>query len=90
MDFTDDRVKILAGLTAYSSSSGQGFDNGTSGTAEGTAESSGAFTADDTDYNTFSADRKLLALQSIMQALRRDLLSSPRHLTDWIEGTIRH
>ena len=69
LDFTDDRVKILAGLTAYSSSSGQGFDNGTSGTAEGTAESSGAFTADDTDYNTFSADRKLLALQSIMQAL---------------------
>src|ERR1051326_7483174 len=28
-----------------------------------------AFTADDTDYNTFSADRKLLALQSIIQAV---------------------
>ena len=38
-------------------------------TAEGAAETSGAFTADDTDYNTFTADRKLLALQAIMQAL---------------------
>jgi len=36
---------------------------------EGAAETSGAFSADDTDFNTFNADRKLLALQSLMQAL---------------------
>jgi VWFA-related protein len=69
LDFTDDRAKILAGLSAYSSSSGQGFDNGASGSAEGSAETGGSFSVDDTDYNTFSADRKLLALQSIMQTL---------------------
>lgn len=69
LDFTDDRAKILAGLSAYSSSSGQGFDNGASGSAEGGAETGGSFSVDDTDYNTFSADRKLLALQSIMQTL---------------------
>jgi len=69
LDFTDDKAKVLAGLSAYSASEGQGFDLGTEGSAEGGAETSGSFTADDTDYNTFTADRKLLALQSIMQAL---------------------
>src|ERR1700675_1510739 len=68
-DFTDDKTKLLATLTAYNSGQGQGFENGSEGSAEGAAETSGAFSADDTDFNTFSADRKLLALQSLMQAL---------------------
>jgi len=69
LDFTDDKKKVLSVLNAYNSGSGQGFDNGATGTSDGAAETSGAFTADDTDYNTFSADRKLLALQSIIQAV---------------------
>jgi VWFA-related protein len=69
LDFTDDKPKVLAALAAYTSSQGQGFDNGLTGSSEGAAETAGAFTADDTDYNTFSADRKLLALQAIMQSL---------------------
>jgi VWFA-related protein len=69
LDFTDDKNKLLAALTAYNSGQGQGFENGSTGSAEGAAETSGAFSADDTDFNTFSADRKLLALQSLMQAL---------------------
>src|SRR5712692_5297418 len=69
LDFTDDKAKVLAALTAYTSGQGQGFDNGATGSSEGAAETGGAFTADDTDYNTFNADRKLLALQSIMQTL---------------------
>ena len=71
LDFTDDKNKILSKLSLYNNSEGQGFENGTTGTAEGTAETSGAYTPDDTDYNTFSADRKLLALQSVMQAMGR-------------------
>src|SRR6266436_4617145 len=71
LDFTDDKAKLLAALTAYNSGQGQGFENGNAGSAEGAAETSGAFSADDTDFNTFSADRKLLALQSLMQALGR-------------------
>jgi VWFA-related protein len=71
LDFTDDKTKLLAALTAYNSGQGQGFENGSTGSAEGAAETSGAFSADDTDFNTFSADRKLLALQSLMQALGR-------------------
>src|SRR5882724_9271624 len=69
LDFTDDKAKIVAALTAYNSGQGQGFDNGSTGSSEGAAETSGAFSADDTDFNTFNADRKPLALQSLMQAL---------------------
>jgi VWFA-related protein len=69
LDFTDDKTKLLAALSAYSAGEGQGFDSGATGSSEGAAETSGSFTADDTDFNTFSADRKLLALQSLMQSL---------------------
>jgi len=69
LDFTDDKPKILSVLNSYSLGQGQGFAMGDTGSAEDTAESGGSFTPDDTDYNTFSADWKLLALQSTMQAL---------------------
>jgi len=69
LDFTDDKAKLVAALSGYRSGQGQGFENGATGSAEGAAETSGAFSVDDTDFNTFSADRKLLALQSLMQAL---------------------
>ncbi|MCU1239389.1 MAG: VWFA-related protein [Candidatus Acidoferrum typicum] len=69
LDFSDDKTKVLSVLNSYTSGQGQGFDNGLTGSSEGAAETGGAFTADDTDYNTFNADRKLLALQAIMQSL---------------------
>jgi len=69
LDFTADKSKVLSILSAYTSSQGQGFDAGAEGSAEGAAETGGSFTPDDTDYNTFTADRKLLALQAIMKAL---------------------
>src|SRR6266436_1625202 len=69
LDFSDDKTKLLNVLNSYTSGQGQGFDNGLTGSSEGAAETGGAFTADDTDYNTFNADRKPLALQSIMQTL---------------------
>ena len=69
LDFSDDKSKILAKLAAYNSTEGQGFENGSTGSSEGAAETSGSYTPDDTDYNTFSADRKLLALQTVMQQM---------------------
>ncbi len=69
LDFTDDKAKILSVVSSYSASSGEGFQMGDTGSAEGSAETGGSYTPDDTDYNTFSADWKLLALQSTMQAL---------------------
>ncbi|HEY6946629.1 MAG TPA: VWA domain-containing protein [Candidatus Acidoferrum sp.] len=84
LDFTDDKDKLLAALSAYTSGEGQGFDNGGTGGAEGAAETGGSFTADDTDYNTFSADRKLLALQSLMQSLGK--LSQKKSLIYFSNG----
>jgi len=84
LDFTDNKTKILSVLSAYNSDSGQGFDNGTTGTSEGAAETSGAFTADDTDFNTFSADRKLLALQSLVQSVGK--LSQKKSLIYFSNG----
>jgi VWFA-related protein len=84
LDFTDDKMKILSVLNAYNSDSGQGFDNGAAGSSEGAAETSGAFTADDTDFNTFSADRKLLALQSLVQAVGK--LSQKKSLIYFSNG----
>ena len=69
LDFTPDKAKLNSVLQSYSSGQGQGFANGDTGSVEGAAETGGSYTADDTDYNTFSADRKLLALQSVMQSL---------------------
>jgi VWFA-related protein len=82
--FTDNKSKILSALNAYNSNSGQGFDNGTTGSSEGAAETSGAFTADDTDFNTFSADRKLLALQSLVQSVGK--LSQKKSLIYFSNG----
>lgn len=69
LDFSTDKAKVLTILSAYTSSQGQGFDAGLEGSSEGAAETSGSYTPDDTDYNTFTADRKLLALQSLTQSL---------------------
>ena len=84
LDFTDDKSRILSVLGAYNSNSGQGFTNGAEGSSEGAAETSGAFTADDTDFNTFSADRKLLALQSLVQAVGK--LSQKKSLIYFSNG----
>src|SRR5207245_4616629 len=37
LDFTDDKTKLLRALTAYTSGQGQGFENGSTGSAEGAA-----------------------------------------------------
>ena len=84
LDFTDDKSRITAALSAYTSGEGQGFDSGATGSSEGAAETGGSFTADDTDYNTFSADRKLLALQSLMQSLGK--LSQKKSLIYFSNG----
>ena len=84
LDFTDDKAQITAALSSYISGEGQGFDNGATGSAEGAADTGGSFTADDTDYNTFSADRKLLALQSLMQSLGK--LSQKKSLIYFSNG----
>jgi len=68
-DFTADRTLLKKQLDAFSSGAGQGFEEGTNGTTEGTPDTGQPFTADDTEYNIFNTDRRLEALRSVAEKL---------------------
>jgi VWFA-related protein len=68
-DFTADRALLKKQLEAFNSGSGQGFEEGTTGTTEGTPDTGQPFTADDTEYNLFNTDRRLEALRSVAEKL---------------------
>ncbi|MGA8271312.1 MAG: VWA domain-containing protein [Candidatus Sulfotelmatobacter sp.] len=68
-DFTTDRALLKKQLEQFSSGSGQGFEEGTTGTTEGTPDAGQPFTADDTEYNIFNTDRRLEALRSVAEKL---------------------
>ncbi|MGH9538478.1 MAG: VWA domain-containing protein, partial [Terriglobales bacterium] len=64
-DFTSDRALLKKTLQGFNLGEGGGFEEGSAGTTEGTAETGGSFTVDDTEYNIFNTDRRLQALRSI-------------------------
>jgi VWFA-related protein len=68
-DFTTDHALLKKQLEAFSSGSGQGFEEGTTGTTEGKHDTGQPFTADDTEYNIFNTDRRLEALRSVAEKL---------------------
>jgi len=68
-DFTSDHDLLKKQLEAFNSGSGQGFEEGTTGTTEGTPDTGQPFTADDTEYNIFNTDRRLQALRSVAEKL---------------------
>jgi len=68
-DFTADHDLLKKQLQAFNAGSGQGFEEGTTGSTEGTPDTGQAFTADDTEYNIFNTDRRLEALRSVAEKL---------------------
>jgi len=68
-DFTTDRAGLKKALQGFNLGAGGGFEEGSTGTTEGTAETGGSFTVDDTEYNIFNTDRRLQALRSIADKL---------------------
>jgi VWFA-related protein len=68
-DFTCDHESLKKQLQAFSTGSGQGYEEGTTGTTEGTPDTGQPFTADDTEYNIFNTDRRLEALRSVAEKL---------------------
>jgi len=68
-DFTSDHELLKKQLQAFSAGSGQGYEEGTTGTTEGTPDTGQPFTADDTEYNIFNTDRRLEALRSVSEKL---------------------
>src|SRR5690242_21584158 len=70
-DFTSDHALLLKAVDGFSSNSGQGYEEGSTGTTEGTPDTSQPFTPDDTEYNIFNTDHRLEALQSLATSLGR-------------------
>jgi VWFA-related protein len=68
-DFTSDHDLLKKQIQAFGTGSGQGFEEGTTGTTEGTPDTGQPFTADDTEYNIFNTDRRLEALRSVAEKL---------------------
>jgi len=68
-DFTRDHALLKKALQALNPGAGQGFEEGSTGTTEGTPDTGGSFTADDTEYNIFNTDRRLEALRSVAERL---------------------
>jgi VWFA-related protein len=68
-DFTSDRAALLRAVRSLNSSSGQGFENGGTGTTESTPDTSQPFAVDDTEFNIFNTDRRLQALRTVADAL---------------------
>jgi len=68
-DFTTDHNLLKGELQAFNAGSGQGFEEGSTGTTEGTPDTAQPFTVDDTEYNIFNTDRRLEALRSVAERL---------------------
>jgi VWFA-related protein len=68
-DFTAEHDLLKKQLQAFGSGSGQGYEEGTTGSTEGTPDTGQPFTADDTEYNIFNTDRRLEALRSVAEKL---------------------
>jgi VWFA-related protein len=70
-DFTSDKSVLQKALDELNLGGGQGFEEGSTGTTEGTPDTGGSFTVDDTEYNIFNTDRRLAALRSVADRLAR-------------------
>ncbi|HTC92281.1 MAG TPA: VWA domain-containing protein [Terriglobales bacterium] len=68
-DFTSDHNLLLKTLHSFNLGAGAGYEEGATGTTEGTPDTAQAFTPDDTEYNIFNTDRRLEALRSIGEQL---------------------
>jgi len=67
-DFTDDRESLIAALRGIAT--GEGSDlAGLAQTAADEGDDSGAFVADETEFNIFNTDRKLTALEDAARKL---------------------
>ncbi len=66
-DFTSDRDRLKTVLQSFNVGANAGFELGSTGTTEGTPDTGGSFTVDDTEYNIFNTDRRLQALRAVAE-----------------------
>jgi VWFA-related protein len=66
-DFTSDRDRLMQVLQAFNTGANAGFELGSTGTTQGTPDTAGSFTVDDTEYNIFNTDMRLHALRAVAE-----------------------
>jgi VWFA-related protein len=66
-DFTSDRELLLQTIDQMSGVEGQGFEE--IAAADATDESATAFAADDSEFTLFNTDRRLQAIQALIEAM---------------------
>ena len=54
-------------LQSFNAGANAGFELGSTGTTEGTPDTAGSFTVDDTEYNIFNTDMRLHALRAVAE-----------------------
>ena len=70
-DFTTDRAALKKAVSSINGEEGQGFEQGLTGTADGTADTGAQYTPDDTEYNLFNTDRRLMAITRLAKSLSK-------------------
>jgi len=70
-EFTSNKELLKKSLQGLNPAEGQGFEEGPTGTTEGTPDTAQPFTVDDTEYNIFNTDRRLETLRFIAGKLSR-------------------
>jgi VWFA-related protein len=70
-DFTSDRNTLRKAVAKINGNEGQGFEAGSTGDSTTGSDTGAQFTTDDTEYNIFNSDRRLIAISSLAQSLSR-------------------
>ena len=68
-DFTSDREQLARAIQLLDPNGGVGFEEGSTGTDDGTPDNGASFTPDETEVNIFNTDRRLEALRTLADAL---------------------
>lgn len=70
-DFTSDKTALMHAINGYNGTDTTGFQNGSTGSTDGTSDDTTQFAADDTEYNSLNTDRELMAIRAIAKSLER-------------------
>ena len=71
-DFTNDKQALLAAVSKYDGTEGNGYDLGSEGGGtDGTSDDSSSFVADDSEFNALNTDRQLYAVRTVCKAMEK-------------------
>ncbi len=71
-DFTNDKAALLAAVSKYDGSEGNGYSLGSEGGGtDATADDSSSFVADDSEFNALNTDRELYAIRTICKSMEK-------------------